>query len=137
MSLYVSDLGIAYQLAALIAKYGADNLLLHLYQNNYTPTDSSVIGSFTEATFDGYASQTIATWSTPSVTAHVASSAAAPNVFTKSAGSTPNSIYGYYVTDSANTVMYWAERDPDAPIPMTSTGNTYTVTVRDTQQSLF
>jgi hypothetical protein len=138
MSLIVSDQGIAYQLNALIAKYGADALLLHLFQNDYTPTDSTaILSNLTEADYDGYAAATISGWASASVTSHVASSAATPIVFTKSAGATPNTIYGYYITDSASTVLYWVERDPAAPVNMTIAGNTYTVTVRDTQQSLF
>ncbi len=134
--LYVSDLGIAYQLNALVAKYGADALNLHLFQNNYTPSDSSVIGDFTEATFDGYAAETLSGWTSASVTAHVATSNATPIAFVKTGSVTSNNIYGYYVTNSANTVMYWAERDGAAPIVMNANGDTYTVTVRDTQQSL-
>lgn len=137
MSLVVSDAGISYQLAALIAQYNADVLRIHLFQNNITPTKSNVLGDFTEATFDGYAAINIGTWSAPAVSGHVASSSPPQVTFSKTAGVTTNNIYGYYVTDAANSVLYWSERDPNGPVPMAVNGDQYRVLLQDTQESKF
>src|SRR5436189_2973693 len=104
-------------------------LKLHLFVNNITPTTSNVIGDFTEASFTGYAAASIVTWAAPSVAAHIASMSPASVTFTRTATGTVQTVYGYYVTDNANTVLYWSERDANAPINITNNGDSYTVTL--------
>lgn len=100
---------------------------LRLYSNNLTPTNAQVIGDFTEATFTGYAAVTLSGWTAASVAAHVASSTANPVTFTLTAGT--QSIYGWYITNAAGTVLYAAGRDAAAPVAMSLTVNNYQVTV--------
>jgi hypothetical protein len=136
MALKIPDLGIVYKMTLLQTNFETDALEIHLYQNNYTPTTSSVLADFTAATFDGYIPQTISGWSSPTVTAHVGLIQATAVVFTKAAGATPNSIYGYYVTDSGGTTVLWAELFSTGPFAMSATGSTITVTPTMTDQSL-
>lgn len=104
-----------------------DGLELRLYQNNYTPTDSSQVSNFTECDFSGYVSQTITAWTAAQIIAGHASSDAAQLTFTRSGGPTSNNVYGYFVTDSAGTKIYWAERDPYAPTSMSVSGDLFRV----------
>lgn len=105
-----------------------------LFKNNYTPVAGSVLGDFTEADFSGYTSQALTGWTTPAtVSAHARTTATALS-WTKS-GATGNSIYGYYVVNGSN--LLFAERDPNAPIAMTTNGDSYTVAISFTDASEF
>ncbi len=88
-----------------------ENLVLHLFSNNYSPVSTSVVGSFTEATFTGYSAQTLsrASWGNPSTVSNAASSTySATLTWTASSGQT---IYGYYITGATSTTtVIWAER---------------------------
>jgi hypothetical protein len=99
---------------------------LRLFSNNVTPANTDVIGTYTEATFAGYASGAL-TWGTVSVSAHVASSVATTVTFSLSSGS--QNIYGPYITNAAGTILLAAARDANAPVALNTTTNTYQVTV--------
>ena len=75
---------------------------LRLFQNNFTPSKSSVFSSFTVATFSGYAGVAI-TWGAGSISANISTALAPAAVFTRSIGATSNTIYGWYLTDSGGT----------------------------------
>lgn len=84
------------------------DMTLHLYQNNYTPDNASVLASFTESTFTGYAEVPIlrAEFTTITLVSHVAYAirSSAPQ-FTCSAGG-PQTAYGWYLTsDDDDTVI--------------------------------
>jgi hypothetical protein len=122
-------------LEASRAAWNATALKIHLYKTNVTPTTSSVVGDFTEADFPGYAAQDVITWGAASVAGHVATITAASNTFTRSTTGAAQNIYGYYVTNAAGTVLYWAELDPAAPRIVTNAGDTISVTLAMTDQS--
>jgi hypothetical protein len=135
MSLKLVDNG-AYQLLVQWINWLASNAVLHLYQNNHTPAEADTAAAYTEANFTGYASVSLTSWGAPVLTApdQISTSAAVP--FTVGTVGTGNQIYGYYVTDLAGNLL-WAERDPNAPIAMNTTGAQYTVIPRFSQRSLF
>lgn len=136
MTLKMSDDGIKDKLEKARAAWNGTALRLHLFQNNLTPTTNTVIGDFTEATFAGYAAVDIITWSAPSVAAHVATIGAAVRTFTRSTTGAGQTIYGYYVTNNGDTILWWSERDPNAPITLTNAGDSYSVTVALTDQDI-
>jgi hypothetical protein len=77
----------------------------------------TVIGDFTEANYVGYASQTAA-FGLPYI--NVAGQAVCDSPllqFQPTAGTTPNTILGFYVTDSASAVLLWAGTIP-TPTPL-------------------
>jgi hypothetical protein len=90
---------------------------LHLGKTNIPITGSTLIGDFTEADFTNYAASAAVTWATPGYTpGNVAvvtgdlktfSTGASPTVF--------NTIYNWYLTDSAGTALLFA-RTLDTPI---------------------
>lgn len=130
MALVLQDEGLLRKLEDLRAAWNSVQLKMHLFQNNYTPLNTSVLGDFTEATFSGYTSQNIATWGVAAVAAHVGTITPAPLTFTRNSTGAGQTIYGYYVTDAGFTKLYWAERDPAAPVTLTNNGDSYTITAQ-------
>jgi len=103
---------------------------IKLFQNNYVPLLTDVVAAYTEATFSGYASQTLA-WGSAFINGSIqAEIDATPLTFTRSAGATSNTIYGIYVIDNAGVLTY-AERFP-APVSMSSAGDAITYTPKAT-----
>ena len=100
---------------------------LHLFVHGPTISNATTLGALTEASFSGYAAVTLSGWTSASVTAHVASSSANPITFTLSSGTA--SIGGWYVTDSASSLLYAAGNDLADPVAMSVTVNTYQVTL--------
>jgi hypothetical protein len=112
-----------------------NTLTLRLFQNDYTPVDGSVIGNFTEATFDGYASQSLSDFAAAYLNAsNKAEVDASLYIFLMTGAVTPNTIYGYYVTIGGTQVVY-AERNPAGGQAMTGAGQIYPVYPRFTLAS--
>ena len=138
LALVVPTVGQLAQAGDYQAAWNTNNLKLHLYSNNYTPVAGSLLANFTEATFSGYAAQTITAWQSPiTVSGRAQLTASALYTFTKSTGAVGNNIYGYYVTDSTGTTLKWAERDAAAPIDMNTAGKKYTILPTYTVKSEF
>lgn len=134
-TVFIPDDGIAGICGLLIAS-GAwwDGKKIRLFQNNITPSDASVIGDFTEATFTGYAAATIAAASFGAVTvaSHVASSTYANVTFTRSTTGASQSLYGFYITDFGATKVYAAARFSAAPLVLTNSGDNIALTSQAT-----
>jgi hypothetical protein len=107
---------------------------LKLYTNDYTATETSIIGNFTECAVAGYAHKTL----TGTVSGGTWVISTASNITTASyaqqsyAITTATSCYGYMVTNSAGTVVLWAERFTGAPFTLPAGGGTINVTVNIT-----
>ena len=95
--------------AALIAD---EPFLLHLYSNNYDPVKDSVLGDFMEASFSGYDTIQLDrdTWTYPVEIAGIANTTYGVTFLQWLATSGTQDIYGYYVTDLAETICIWAEK---------------------------
>ena len=119
----------------LLLKYAlnhtdATNVKLHLYTNDYTPIEGSVIGGFTECTADGYEAIALTGSSfTVESSAGTTTATYAQQTFTLTGESTD---YGYYITDNSSAQVLWAERFSDAPHSIPSGGGTEKVTVKIT-----
>lgn len=129
MPLIVPDEGERRLLEYLVGKTPTGNLVLHLYTNSVDlSTETFTASSFTEAasvntsssSSTGYQAAPLegANW-TASTTAGV--SAAVYNTSITFTFSNAQSIYGYYVTDTSNRIL-WAEEFPGAPFTLPSTG---------------
>lgn len=122
MPLVMSEDGLIFALQLLID----ETLTLHLYANNYTPVETSVVGDFTEATFSGYSGGVaLSNWTAPAIVGGVATSAADPVDQTHNGGATSNTVYGFFVKNVAGDLV-WAERDP-SPVVMNAAGQIYRV----------
>jgi len=126
MALNFPDVGENLVLEMLVNKTAPQNLLLKLYKNNITPSDTDTAGTYTEAGFPGYAAITLtgASWN-----------AAASGVITYSAqqtftcsGVSTDDVYGYYVVQSASGTLLYSERDPAAPFAVRNSGDAVSIT---------
>ncbi len=128
MAIVVPNGGEAIALSYLVNKSSPENLVLCLYQSNTTPAEADTVGTYTEATFTGYASITLtgASWT---VTPGAPSSAAyAQQTFTSSAGSQNQNIYGYFLKRLSTGDIVYAERFSDAPYNIANNGDAIRVT---------
>ena len=106
----VPNVGEAKMLEHVLSLASPENLVLHLYKNDVTPTSTMTLADYTEATFTGYAAVTLssANWT---VTAGGQTSAEYNSgvAFTCS-GTTNESIYGFYLTTANSSTLMWSER---------------------------
>lgn len=104
-----------------------DDFELHLYKNDYTPVDDSELADFTEADFEGYASEALTNWVAAVTDANGRAFTHADSLtFTKGTGGVSNTVYGYYVVNASNSELVWAERFL-AGIVMDTDGKTFTI----------
>jgi hypothetical protein len=130
MTLLVPNGGEAIVLNYLTNKDAPENLVVRLYQNDYTPVAGSVIGDFTEATFTGYAEE-VTSGGDWTVTPGDPSVAEAGEIaFTSTAGSQDEDIYGYYVVRETSEDLVYAERFPLGPYTIVNNGHEIRVTPR-------
>lgn len=98
---------------------------VHLYKNNIQPTNQTVLGDFVEADYDGYASESLTAWGATFLNGDGNAESVAPNItFTCTGDTTPNIVYGYYITDAADAVLLMSGKF-DAPETMNSAANAF------------
>lgn len=127
MPLNFPDVGENIALEAIVNKTAPQNLVLRLYSNNITPSDTDTAGTYTEATFAGYAAITLtgASWNAAAAGSITYS---AQQTFTRSSTGTTENIYGYYCTQLASGVLVYSERDASAPFAVTNSGDNIKLT---------
>lgn len=108
-SVVVTNVG-ELELLDWILKSAGENTVLRLYTNNYTPDATSVVGDFTEASFGGYAAQTLtrASWNAPYDDGGIGTMQYGS--VTSWTPTTTQTIRGFYVTNTANTKVLWAQK---------------------------
>lgn len=112
----------------IVGMVDADNPVLHLYANDITPSDSTLIDDLEQVdNSTGYAPITLmsSNWTTVQsggVTAAVYSE----QTFTFTTDAT---AYGYYITDESNNLL-WLERFSGAPFSIPDGGGTISVTTK-------
>jgi len=126
MALNFPDTGENLSLEMITNKTAPQNLLLKLYKNNITPSDTDTAGTYTEATFPGYAAITLtgASWNTASAGTIAYS---AQQTFTCS-GVATDDIYGYYVVQASSGTLLYSERDGAAPFAIRNSGDAVKIT---------
>lgn len=126
MALNVPDVGENKILENLTNKTAPENLVLRLFKNNITPSDSDTAATYTEATFPGYAAITLTGASWGAAAAGVITYGS-QQTFTCS-GVATDDIYGYYITQSTSGVLMWSERDASAPFAVRNSGDAVKLT---------
>ncbi len=107
---------------------------LRLFKNDHDPVVTDTNANYTQADFSGYASANLGTWNAAFVNGDGKGEIDADaKTFSHNGGATANTVYGVYVTDEADNVVY-AERF-DAPRVMDSLGDSITYTARVTAVS--
>lgn len=90
-----------------------DGAICRLFSNNITPTKSTLLASYTEATFNGYA-EIVVTWN-----AAVVNAGDFRQIFSQllswiaGAAPTPETIYGWYLVNTGGTEVIAAQRFDD------------------------
>lgn len=112
MALVLTDLGADLILNTFFNSTAQQNLKLKLFVTDVTPTDTTVVGDLTEASGGGYAAKTLTNGSWTVASANDPSDAVyAEQTWTFTGPLTTNpTIYGYYVTDNAETTLIYAEK---------------------------
>lgn len=127
MSIVVPDQkGEILLLQYIVGMVAAGHPVLHLFSNDVTPSDSTVIGDLTElAGATGYAAVTLtsANWTTTQ-SGGVTTAVYSEQTFTFTTNATS---YGYYVTNTTGTLL-WLERFSGAPFQIPDGGGTISIT---------
>ena len=125
MALVVPNVGEAKLLKYMLNNEAALNEVLHLYSNDPSLSQSSVIGDFSEVSAAGYGAVTLSggTWTFSTATASYPE-----QTFTFTTSAT---AYGYYVTTTSNDLL-WAERFTNAPFSLPGSGGQISITLNIT-----
>lgn len=129
MALLVPDVGERELLRRALNVNAADDVKIHLYTNNKVPAEGDVLGAYTEATAAGYPAGGIALAGASWTIGTIANTTTAEysQVSFDFTAAEP-SIYGYYVTNNASTILLWAERFSDGPYAIPSGGGSVKIT---------
>lgn len=88
--------------------------VLRLFTNNLTPDGNTAIGAFTQCTDGSYAPIPLSAWPSAVLAGALATFTFSDETFSFAG---IQDIYGAYITDVANSVLYWSARRDAAPIP--------------------
>lgn len=126
MALNFPDVGENLVLEMIVNKTAPQNLVLKLYKNNITPSDTDTASTYTEATFGGYSAITLtgASWGSASSGTIAYGS---QQTFTCNATATDD-IYGYYVVQASSGTLLYSERDANAPFAVRNSGDAVKIT---------
>lgn len=129
MGLLVPHSGEVLALAVLLNQSAPQDVTLHLYRNDVTPTDSTTLADLTECTYPGYAALVLsgANWAI-STTGGTTTATYAEQAFPCTADTAAQSVYGYYLTQGATVV--WVERFTDGPLSIQRFGDTVRLSPR-------
>jgi hypothetical protein len=105
-------------LIGILQRFISAGFHYHLFSNNVTIGTGTTLASLTEVTATGYAAVTVSSgaFTLVGLASHNGSVMASPIGFgTNSSGGSVN-CYGYYVTDTSNTVLLAAANFDSAPV---------------------
>lgn len=104
-----------------LSKLEDENLTAHLYVNDYTPVEWSVVGSFTEMSTLGYASKSVSKDSWAIATDGSDNSTATNTLLQWNSfiAGTPVTVYGFYLKTSTDIIV-GAKRFTNPPVIGTS-----------------
>jgi hypothetical protein len=125
MALVVPDVAEILMLQYLVNLVQPGNRVLHLYTNNYVPTDGTTLANLTEANQNGYSPITLvgSGW-TVSQSAGVTTALYSEQTFPFLTGAT---LTGYYVTTTQNALL-WVEIFSNGPFTLPDVGGEIAVT---------
>jgi hypothetical protein len=133
MTLLAPNVGEVKLLSYALNKASAEDQILKLYTNNHTPVEGDVAGSYTEATFTGYSSHSLAGsgW-TVATSGGVTTASRAIETFMSTADQTAQLVYGYYIVGASSGVLLWAELFSDGPYTISVNGDSINITPKIT-----
>lgn len=128
MALLVPNIGEEKILEYALNKASPEDLMIRLYVNNITPSESDTAVTYTEASGFGYTSiqLTPADWTISMGNPTTATHSQVTWVFTGALGN----LYGYYITKKISGDLMWAERFTNGPYNIQNNGDELRVTPR-------
>jgi len=128
MTIVVQNNGEGDALTFAVAKANPTELILRVYKNDITPSETDTAATYTEADFPGYANVTLtgANWTVSEGAPSQASYA--QQSFTRNAGGAAQSVYGIYMTRVTSGRIFLAERDPSGAFAINNNGDAYKYT---------
>ena len=127
MALNVPHTGENLALEMMVNKTLAQNIVLKLFNNNITPSDTDTAATYIEATFPGYAAVTLAGASWNAAAGGIIAYNA-QQTFTRSSTGTTENIYGYYCVQLTSGILLYSERDGAAPFAVTNLNDAIKIT---------
>lgn len=128
MAIVMFNQGKQIALENLFNKTAPQNLVVKLFEDNEAVTEAKTEADFTEATFSGYAAQTLTPASVTVTNADPAVASYAQMTFTSDAAQSKN-VYGYIVCQATSGKAIWGESFGVA-VPMNTNGSTVKVTIQ-------
>jgi len=131
MALVVPNVGEAEMLKRIVGDATTD-VHLHLFVDNITPDEATVIGDFTEVFSQNYALKPLAgTWTVGTLGDPTPITYPQETwTFDGTGDGLAFSAYGYFVTADDDTTLLWTERFTDAPYNIPDTGGSISITPR-------
>ncbi len=125
MAIVAPDVGEVLLLRYMLNHTAPSDVKMRLFVNDITPSESDLLGTYTEAIDVAYSNVTLTgvSW-TVSTAAGVTTGTFAQQEFSFSSSA---SVFGYFVTDNAGANLLWSERFDAAPFSLPSGGGTIAV----------
>lgn len=129
MALVSSQVGNTLLLRYMLNNQSAADVEIRLYSNDVTPSESDVLGTFTESTASNYSAIRLsgAAWTVAAGPQSGSTATYAQQTFTMTGAGT---FYGYFCTSSNKTNLLWGERFTGAPFVLPSGGGSVSVVPR-------
>jgi hypothetical protein len=127
MSLVVPDQGEDIMLQNIVNKAAAQNLVLKLYTNNITPSESDTEATYIEASGFGYSAITLSGLSWNTVVRGDPSYIDYPKQAFNFTGALGN-VYGYFMVQLSTGFLVYAERFTGAPFNIVNNGDKIEIT---------
>lgn len=110
-------------LVASLVKYVAGGFNYHLFVNDWHPSLADTLANYTEAAWSGYAPIVVNDGQfIPSVVVNHIAQIEAPIINFGNTSTAVQNVFGYFVTDTTNAILFAAARFDNAPrsIPINS-----------------
>jgi hypothetical protein len=133
MAISVPDIAEALLLQYIVGLVAPGSPVIHLYEADLTPSETTTIGDFSQTAKAGYTAITLTStyWTVSTLVGSpggVTTAMYSQQTFSFTTGA---DIYGYYITDSSAALL-WCERFTGAPFRLPSGGGTIAISPRVT-----
>lgn len=115
MSIVVPSAGARDALDAMLAEL---HPWTHLYVTDVTLGPDTTKDDLTEASWPDYVPMRATGWAPAVTVGGLAVADADPILWVRGDGGDPAQVYGYFVTDTKDGPLVWAERRPQGPVAM-------------------
>ena len=128
MALVLPNVGEGLVLKNFFNNEAPQNQNLRLFSSNTTPAEADVLGTYTEASGNGYSAIALtgSSWSLTTGDPSFMAYAQQTYTFTGALGN----VYGYHVNQTTSTTLMYSERFTDGPYNIVNNGDQIKITPR-------